>query len=199
MPAHCSGLLGSTAKAECRYGSGNGLGRGAKRNLYDKILLLVKHGEDESLVVGVDGSSKTGTNSDPSLTGRGVGQTLNVSRQVATFAMMTRVSFRLVVAAPLRRAVDTAMLVFPGIHEFGSFHSVALPPGLTDVDDTTHRGTGTLIRLLVRLTDRSTDWRGCVTDAIKQELIRRSDESEWLRNRDEQIIVVSLESTTHPQ
>jgi hypothetical protein len=113
----------------------------AKRNLYDKILLLVKHGEDESLVVGVDGSSKTGTNSDPSLLDE-VGQTLNVSRQVATFAiMMTRVSFRLVVAAPLRRAVDTAMLVFPGIHEFGSFHSVALPPGLTDVDDTTHRGT----------------------------------------------------------
>jgi hypothetical protein len=86
----------------------------SKRNLYDKILLLVKHGEDESQLVGVGGSSKTGTNSDPSLTGRGVGQTLNVSRRVATFCNDdTGLLPELVVAAPLRRAVDTAMLVFP--------------------------------------------------------------------------------------
>jgi broad specificity phosphatase PhoE len=160
----------------------------SKRNLYDKILLLVKHGEDESQ----NSSSKTGTNSDPGLTGRGVGQTLNVSRRVATFCNdETGLLPELVVAAPLRRAVDTVMLVFPN-YTPESVRSIPwlCHPGLTDVDEhnDSEKEHG------VPATTVSETGPQIGTDASlvrsKQELLRRSDDFvEWLRNRDEQVVV----------
>ena len=168
----------------------------SKRNLYDKILLLVKHGEDESQLVVGSSKSKTGTNSDPGLTGRGVGQTLNVSRRVATFCNdETGLLPELVVAAPLRRAVDTAMLVFPN-YTPESVRSIPwlCHPGLTDVDE--HDDSETAHGVPATTVDMNHDETGPQTgiDASlvqsKQELLRRSDDFvEWLRNRDEQVVV----------
>jgi broad specificity phosphatase PhoE len=155
----------------------------SKRNLYDKILLLVKHGEDESQL----GSKTAGTNSDPGLTGRGVGQTLNVSRRVATFCNdETGLLPELVVAAPLRRAVDTAMLVFPN-YTPESVRSIPwlCHPGLTDVDehDDMEKQHG------VPASTGDTNMDASLVQS-KQELLRRSDDFvEWLRNRDEQVVV----------
>jgi len=74
----------------------------AKRESFDKILLLVHHGEREV----VDGNS--------CLTGRGVGQALNLSRRIATFCNEeTALMPDLIVAAPTQHAVQTAMLAFP--------------------------------------------------------------------------------------
>jgi broad specificity phosphatase PhoE len=153
----------------------------SKRNLYDKILLLVKHGD-----------SKTGTSSDPGLTGRGVGQTLNVSRRVATFCNdETGLLPELVVTAPLRRAVDTAMLVFPN-YTPESVRSIPwlCHPGLTDVDE--HDASETehgVPASDVGDAGPQIDMNALLVQS-KQELLRRSDAFvEWLRNRDEQVVV----------
>jgi hypothetical protein len=155
----------------------------SKRNLYDKILLFVKHGEDESQLVA---GSKT--NSDPGLTGRGIGQTLNVSRRVATFCNdETGLNPELVVAAPLRRAVDTAMMVFPN-YTPESVRSIPwlCHPGLTDDSDT----------LAVDTNDKTGPQIGMDAALVqsKQELLRRSDAFlEWLRSREEQVVVGKYE------
>jgi broad specificity phosphatase PhoE len=164
----------------------------SKRNLYDKILLLVKHGEDESQILEGLGSSKSNTTSDPSLTGRGVGQTLNVSRRVATFCNdETGLLPELVVAAPLRRAVDTAMLVFPN-YTPESVRSIPwlCHPGLTDVDE--HDDSETEHGVPASAVGETGPQIGTDASLVrsKQELLRRSDDFvEWLRNRDEQVVV----------
>jgi broad specificity phosphatase PhoE len=167
-----------------------------KRNLYDKILLLVKHGEDDSqLAVGssnIKSSRKKGSKNDPGLTGRGVGQTLNVSRRVATFCNdETGLLPELVVAAPLRRAVDTAMLVFPN-YTPDSVRSIPwlCHPGLMDVDehDNLHKEHG-VPASAVSETGPQIDVNASLVRS-KQELLRRSDDLvEWLRNRDEEVVV----------
>jgi hypothetical protein len=150
----------------------------SKRNLYDKILLLVKHGEDESQLV-----AGNKTTSDPGLTGRGIGQTLNVSRRVATFCNdETGLLPELVVAAPLRRAVDTAMMAFPN-YTPESVRSIPwlCHPGLTDDSNTSAVDTNGMDASLVR---------------SKQELLDRSDAFlEWLRSREEQVVVSKYEVT----
>jgi broad specificity phosphatase PhoE len=174
----------------------------SKRNLYDKILLLVKHGEDESqLVVGGSKSKTAGTNSDPGLTGRGVGQTLNVSRRVATFCNdETGLLPELVVSAPLRRAVDTAMLVFPN-YTPESVRSIPwlCHPGLTDIDE--HDDSETEHDVPTTAVDELGQQIGVDASLVqsKQELLRRSDDFvEWLRNRDEQVVVGKYSRKCHP-
>jgi len=92
---------------------------------YDKILILMRHGEAKHNVFERDYVEKTGTSNeeansdqdypvDPMLTGRGCGQMLDVSRRTATFFNKeTGLQPDLVVVSPLRRAIQSALISFP--------------------------------------------------------------------------------------
>jgi hypothetical protein len=103
-----------------------------RRLLYDKIILLVQHGE--ALTDNVETAlpenhwASAGTNAsssspawnssyynDPeSLTGRGIGQSLNLSRRMAIFCNdETQLVPELVLVAPLKRVLQTTFLAFP--------------------------------------------------------------------------------------
>jgi hypothetical protein len=72
---------------------------------YDKILLLVNHGE-----AAVKKNSPLGI----SLTGKGFGEALTLSRQAAVFCnTQTGLSPELVVMAPLGCSIQTALYAFP--------------------------------------------------------------------------------------
>lgn len=77
----------------------------ASNHNYDKILLLVNHGE-----AAVRKNSPLGI----SLTGKGFGQALTLSRQAAVFCnTQTGLSPELVVLAPLGCSIQTALYAFP--------------------------------------------------------------------------------------
>jgi hypothetical protein len=77
------------AAEQCRY--------------YDKVVLLVNHCEEEDLEAA----------EDPSLTGRGIGQALSLSRRTANFCNSeTGLLPELIVVPPLRKVIETAMFSF---------------------------------------------------------------------------------------
>lgn len=92
---------------------------------YDKILILMRHGEAKHNVfernyVHQNGTSMEEANShdeypiDPMLTGKGCGTMLDLSRRTATFFNKdTGLQPDLVVVSPLRRAIQSAMISFP--------------------------------------------------------------------------------------
>ncbi|KAL7541998.1 hypothetical protein ACHAXR_011662 [Thalassiosira sp. AJA248-18] len=92
---------------------------------YDKILILLRHGEANHNVFEREYAQKHGTkmeeaNSDedypvdPMLTGKGCGQMLDVSRRTATFFNNdTGLQPDLFVVSPLRRAIQSALISFP--------------------------------------------------------------------------------------
>jgi len=92
---------------------------------YDKILILMRHGEAKHNIfereyVEKNDTSMEEANSDeeypvdPILTGRGCGQMLDLSRRTATFFNKeTGLQPDLVVVSPLRRAIQSALISFP--------------------------------------------------------------------------------------
>lgn len=92
---------------------------------YDKILILLRHGEAQHNVFEREYAQKNGTSmeeanadgdypTDPMLTGRGCGQMLEVSRRTATFFNKdTGLHPDLFVVSPLRRAIQSALISFP--------------------------------------------------------------------------------------
>jgi hypothetical protein len=77
------------------------------RDTYDKILLLVNHAEDESQIFGLDEVKDT-------LTRRGVGQALNLSRRTATFCHRdVGLQPELFVVGASRKVLQTTYLSFP--------------------------------------------------------------------------------------
>mmetsp|Transcript_38002 Transcript_38002/g.68438 ORF Transcript_38002/g.68438 Transcript_38002/m.68438 type:complete len:358 (+) Transcript_38002:83-1156(+) len=92
---------------------------------YDKILILMRHGEAKHNVFERKYVQKNGTAMgeanadgdypvDPMLTGKGCGQMLDISRRTATFFNRdTGLQPDLVVVSPLRRAIQSALISFP--------------------------------------------------------------------------------------
>jgi broad specificity phosphatase PhoE len=92
---------------------------------YDKILILMRHGEAKHNVFERDFAQKYGSTFehanqhedypvDPMLTGKGCGQMLNVSKRTATFFNKeTGLQPDLFVVSPLRRAIQSALIAFP--------------------------------------------------------------------------------------
>jgi hypothetical protein len=77
------------------------------RDTYDKLLLLVNHAEDESQIFGLDQVKDT-------LTRRGVGQALNLSRRTATFCHRdVGLEPELFVVGASRKVLQTTFLSFP--------------------------------------------------------------------------------------
>jgi len=92
---------------------------------YDKILILMRHGEAKHNVFERRYAQENGTTMeeanvhgdypvDPVLTGKGCGQMLDLSRRTATFFNNdTGLQPDLVVVSPLRRAIQSAYIAFP--------------------------------------------------------------------------------------
>lgn len=81
---------------------------------YDKILFLVHHGEDESQVPRYPFDSDCRKESTDSLTRRGVGQALSLSRRAATFCTRQMdLQPDLFVVSPSRKVMQTTILSFP--------------------------------------------------------------------------------------
>jgi hypothetical protein len=86
---------------------------------FDKILLLMQHGEDESQICETPSSSSSSSSSmqDPHLTGTGFGQALSLSRRAAAYCNPeTGLEPELVVVSPFSRVLQTTMLAFPYSH-----------------------------------------------------------------------------------
>ena len=91
---------------------------------YDKILILMRHGEAKHNVFEREYEQKHGSFEhanedenypvDPLLTGKGCGTMLNVSNRTATFFNKeTGLRPDLFVVSPLRRAIQSALIAFP--------------------------------------------------------------------------------------
>lgn len=109
---------------------------------YDKILILMRHGEAEHnkfqhQFVQKKGILVTDSSSveesymdedhpvDPMLTGRGCGQMMGLSRRTATFFNAeTGLKPDLFVVSPLRRAIQSAMIAFPTYTSFASLENI---------------------------------------------------------------------------
>lgn len=92
-------------------------------NAFDKIILLVPHGE-ASCVTEKESQSSFGekTKGDFSLTSHGVGQSLKTSGKTARYCNNeTKLIPQLFVVSPLRCAIETALLSFP-YYAPGSIH-----------------------------------------------------------------------------
>lgn len=90
-----------------------------RRHLYDKIILLFHHGENLGQVLAgpeqIQMNYDLWCEEDPeSLTGRGIGQALTLSRRMAAFCNEdTNFLPELFVVAPLRKVLQTTYLAFP--------------------------------------------------------------------------------------
>ena len=153
----------------------------AKRRSFDQILLLVHHGERQV----VDGVS--------CLTGRGVGQALNLSRRVATFCNEeTELMPDLVVTAPTQQAVQTALLAFPHY----SPESVKSVSWICHPKVDGSEGCMDLLSDLKKAYD-GIDYSLCENQSQnvagvedEEAILQRADTFlEWLRSRDEKVIV----------
>jgi hypothetical protein len=81
---------------------------------FDKILLLMQHGEDESQISCDDTTTSTMSMQDPPLTGTGFGQALSLSKKAAIYCNPnTGLEPELVVVSPFSRVLQTTMLAFP--------------------------------------------------------------------------------------
>lgn len=154
------------------------------KQLYDKVLILVKHGQDESQI---DANPRV---NDPGLTARGIGQMHSLTRKVATFCNdETGLHPEVLVSAPLRRSIDTAKTTF----NFYSPESIRSIPWLCHPDakdvDETERVT------VNNAEDVQIGGNESLVHA-KQELLHRSDRFlEWLATREERVVVVSSQAT----
>ena len=169
----------------------------SSRHAFDKIVLLIHHGEEESLVADVSNSIIP---QDSKLSERGVGQALSLARRISALCNNgTGLIPELFILAPLRQVLQTAMLALPHYSPFYSFrhipwlchaavatttshpnaaHQEQLEPG------SSHRPGQSLQNQLLQ--DNSD---------TKQEWFQRTDAVlDMIRQRDEQVIVVCTES-----
>lgn len=90
-----------------------------RRQLYDKVVLLLHHGENLGQVLAgpeqIQMNYDLWCEEDPeSLTGKGIGQSLTLSRRMAAFCNEdTNLLPELIVVAPLRKVLQTTYLAFP--------------------------------------------------------------------------------------
>jgi hypothetical protein len=160
----------------------------ARRHSFDKILLLTKQC-DHTVAAGA-------VLTEPSLTVTGAGQALSLARRVSTFCNdETRFLPELVVVAPLRRAIQTALLSFPQY----SPHTVRSVPWIChpaatgacyDVRDLRHLQTdftGLDYSPCYQQAESSMNQVGPTSASIA--LQRADSVLDWIRSREEKVIV----------
>lgn len=161
-----------------------------RRHLYDKILFLVNHGEDESQIILEEATD--------SLTGRGVGQSLNLSKRTATFCNneVGLVPDLFLVGAS-RKVLQTTFLSFP---YSTPHHSINSTPWICHPYATSDRKPGIKyfslgelqrefkgIDCSLHFEKQHVDSEGGLTN--KRLLQQATDLLKWLDLRDERVVV----------
>jgi hypothetical protein len=167
-----------------------------RRHLYDMILLLVNHGEDESQIPGLEEATD-------SLTGRGVGQALNLSRRTATFCNKEiGLMPDLVVVGASRKVLQTTFLTFP---YDTPYHSINATPWICHPYASSGKQEGIKYSTLAEL-QREFTGIDCSLCFDKQHEVAMSNSSnerllehatdflDWLEEREERVVVVSGDS-----
>jgi hypothetical protein len=176
------------------------------RHQFDKIVLLIHHGEEEPVQAESSCESKSARQSiipqDSKLSDRGVGQALSLARRISAFCNSeTGFLPELFVLAPLRQVMQTTMLALP---HYSPFYSYQMIPWLC------HTAAATTTTLPTTVTSRrvtqgaSGDFASNMPHQLpvhassppnKEEWIQRTDAIlDMLRDRDEQVVVVCTES-----
>mmetsp|Transcript_10703 Transcript_10703/g.16151 ORF Transcript_10703/g.16151 Transcript_10703/m.16151 type:complete len:292 (-) Transcript_10703:255-1130(-) len=144
---------------------------------FDKIMIFISHGET------AEGSHATDINA--SLTGKGIGSALHISREIATYCNRnTGLVPDLYVTAPMRCANESALLAFPQY----SPYSIHNRPWIchdkcSDVD---------LIASDPKCIDQlEADFPGIDYSILKNDRSGSSDFLSWLHEREDRIVVVS--------
>jgi hypothetical protein len=151
-------------------------------NSFDKILLLVSHGEAQAS----SDSTIIQTMGDISLTGRGVGQALDVSRTTAMYCDKQKGLLpELFVVSPLRCTTESALLAFP-LYGPDSIYGMPWVCRHDCVD---------IPRDSTSESDLKTSLPGIDYSSLHSESESGSDSTQdfltWLQGRDEKVIVVS--------
>ena len=192
---------------------------------YDKILILMRHGEAKHNVFESQYAQEHGTSFeqanededypvDPMLTGKGCGTMLNVSKRAATFFNKeTGLLPDLFVVSPLRRAIQSALISFP--HD-APLTSLKQTPWICH-PSCMEQANGNKSEFVSSPEELEQIFPGIDYDLFKQSLMRgdvyNSNEKvplfeskidlmnrtdaflEWIKERDERVIVVSSHAT----
>lgn len=159
-----------------------------RRHDFDKIILLINHAEDESQIPGLEDATD-------SLTGRGVGQALDLSRRAASFCTSeSGLTPDLVFVTPSRKVLQTTYLSFPYDTPHQSLRSI---PWICLPSTGCHRGVKRLTLLELQREFRGINYSLCIDQADQlangtgnERLLQQAgDFMEWIQNRDEQIVV----------
>ena len=171
-----------------------------RRDQYDKVILLLHHGENLGQVLA--GPEQMQMNYDlwceedpESLTGKGIGQSLTLSRRMAAFCNKdTNLLPELIVVAPLRKVLQTTFLAFPYDTPAHTIRNVrwVCHPDMVDKSSYTPRD----IQSAFGDIDCSlfSEERGEDTCKTREEsLLKRADSFlSWLDSREERIVVGKL-------
>lgn len=192
-----------------------------EKQSYDKILILVRHGEGQhdkfERQWASEGNAMPAEMSkdyprDPLMSPRGVGQVLNLSRRTALFCNSeTNLIPELVVVSPLRRSAQAALLTFPDLspgsiknvpwvchaslveHANGYPSDFVSPP--EDLEAIFPGIDYSMLRNNVDLGIENSTEKEPMTKN-KTDLLKRTDAFlDWLRNRPEQVVFVSSHAT----
>lgn len=157
-------------------------------NTFDKILVLISHGEMRSL----QDESLQSSDQCPSLSNKGIGQALDLARHIANYCNKeTRLLPQLFMVAPMRGTIESALLAFPNLSP-GSIHSI---PWHCSSQFMGLSGDGDSTELTSQFPDIHFDLgTGLNTDSNTD---GPSQFLNWLKKRNERVIVVSNNSYWH--
>ncbi|GAX21503.1 hypothetical protein FisN_4Hh566 [Fistulifera solaris] len=170
-----------------------------RREQYDKIILLLHHGENLGQVLAGPEQNQMNYNlwceEDPeSLTGKGIGQALTLSRRMAAFCNEdTRLLPELIVVAPLRKVLQTTFMAFPYDTPAHTIRNVkwVCHPDIIEKSSVSLRDIKSAfgdIDCSLFSDDRSED----VCANREESLLQRADSFlNWLNSREERVVVVS--------
>lgn len=192
---------------------------------YDKILILMRHGEAKHNAFEREYAKKHGSSFqhanddenypvDPMLTGKGCGQMLNVSNRTATFFNKeTGLLPDLFVVSPLRRAIQSALIAFPTNSPLTSLtgtpwvcHPACMEQAngnksefVSSPEELEEMFPGINFELFNQSLMRGDVYNSKVKVPLfesKIDLMNRTDAFlEWLKERDERVVVVSSHAT----
>lgn len=168
-----------------------------RREQYDKIVLLLHHGENLGQILA--GPEQNQANYDlwceedpESLTGKGIGQALTLSRRMAAFCNEdTHLLPELIVVAPLRKVLQTTFMAFPydtPAHTIRNVRWVCHP----DIVENVSYPPGTIQSAFGDIDTSlfSEERVEKVSENREQSLLQRADSFlDWLSSREERVVV----------
>jgi len=165
----------------------------AAKSHFDKVLLVMRHGESSLLGPEV-------TVGNHPLNGTGVGQSLSLARRTCTFCNdETGLLPELFVVAPDKRSVESALLAFP---QFSPQSVKSVPWFCLPTASAANYDIRTMLDLQHEVVGLDcSECEGGIKDPVmasmtlgSEDLLQRADHVlEWIRDRDEKVVVGRFE------